>query len=382
MKNKIIILISVFLLFLIPFNSFALENTLSNEEVVANQDNNTSLIEGAKSGILMEEKTGTIIYEKNSNEKLAPASMTKIMTLLLTFEAIDQEILTFDQILCCSEYAKSMGGSEVYLEVGEKMTLDEALKCICIASAIDCAVMVAEAISGNISNFVNKMNTKALELGCNNTCFKDCTGLTDEGHYSSALDMALIARELVTKYPKVLEYTSIKEDYIRKDSSSPFWLVNTNKLASRVDGVDGLKTGYTSFSGYCITLHMTQNDMSLISVVFGYDSSVKRNSESLELLRYGFSNYMIYNPYNKTDTVYEENNILYENNKIIYRVPNDIILLIKKCDKNKYKTEVIEKKLKILYNDGIVVEEDIITYNSKKKNFLKLIINLALEILK
>ena len=159
-------------------------------------------------------------------------------------------------------------------------------------------------ISGSIEAFIAKMNEKAKMLGLKNTLFSDCTGLSSKDHYSSAYDMAIISRELTLKYPDVFNYTSIKEDYIRKDTDSPFWLVNTNKLIGRVDGVNGLKTGYCSFSGYNITLHMTQNGMSLISVVFGYKDSKTRNSESLALLRYGFSNYEL-KTLIKKDTILE-----------------------------------------------------------------------------
>ena len=200
-------------------------------------------INGAKSGILIEETTGTILYEKNINDKLSPASMTKIMTLLLVFEAIDNKLIDFDTILTTSEFAASMGGTQVYLKVGEKITVDEAIKCVSIASANDCAVLLAEEISGSEKEFVKSMNKKSKDLGCNNTNFTDCTGLNEIDHYTTSYDLAIISRNLITNYPKVLEYTNLKEDYIRKNTSNPFWLVNTNKLVGRIEEICGLKTG-------------------------------------------------------------------------------------------------------------------------------------------
>ena len=287
-------IISIILLLTIFIFGLNIEANASEEQVVnetENVDTTINLIPNSQAGILIEKETGKILYEKDMNHRLAPASMTKIMTLLLVYEALDENILTKDQELTVDEYSASIGGSQVCLKVGEKITVDEALKCVCIASANDCASLLGVNISGSIEAFIAKMNEKAKMLGLKNTLFSDCTGLSSKDHYSSAYDMAIISRELTLKYPDVFNYTSIKEDYIRKDTDSPFWLVNTNKLIGRVDGVNGLKTGYCSFSGYNITLHMTQNGMSLISVVFGYKDSKTRNSESLALLRYGFSNY-------------------------------------------------------------------------------------------
>lgn len=378
--KKILISIFIFInIFVLGVTTFAVENT-SNE--------NLGLIEGAKAGILIEQTTGEVLYQKNSDEALSPASMTKIMTLLLTFEAIDSGILTYDKILTASSYAESMGGSNVYLATGEKMSVDEALKCICIASANDCAVMIAEEICGSEALFVSKMNERAKDLGCTNTNFTDCTGLNKDNHYTSANDLAKIARELVSHHPKVLEYTSIKEDYIRKDTEKPFWLVNTNKLAGRVDGIDGLKTGYTSFSGYCITLHMTQNNMSLISVVFGYESSTKRNSESLELLRYGFSNYELYTIVKKQEELYSFDTVLYKNNKISFCVDDDISILIKKGESSLYSIEYEKNnvdslgKIRIIYNNDTIKEADIVTLEANKKSYFNLLKEIILNIFK
>ena len=269
--KRIFSIIGIFTIFLLLFNL-----TVSAEEELG-------LIENAKSGILIEQSTGAILYEKEKDRRLSPASMTKIMTLLLIYEAMENNRFDKNTILTTSEYAASMGGSQVYLEPNEKISVDEAIKCVCVASANDCAVLLAEEVSGSENEFVRRMNEKSKELGCLNTNFSDCTGLTSDNHYTSAYDLAIISKELLNKYPEVNEYTSIQEDYIRKNTSSPFWLVNTNKMIGRVEGLNGLKTGYTSFSGYCITLSMNKDNMDLISVVFGYSNSTTRNVESLAL---------------------------------------------------------------------------------------------------
>ena len=353
---------------------------LSFTAIKANADD-ISYIKGAKSGILIEETTNTILYEKNIHDKLAPASMTKIMTMLLTFEAINQNVMSFDTMLTTSEYAASMGGTQVYLKVGEKISVDEALKCVAIASANDCAVLLGEYISGSEIEFVKQMNSKAKELGANNTNFTDCTGLNEENHYTTSYDLALISRDLIMNYPKVFDYTNSREDYIRKDTSSPFWLVNTNKLIGNLEEIKGLKTGHTSFAGYCITLYMKKDNISLISVVFGYDTAPKRNAESLELLRYGANNYKL-NCIMKKGTVIDEiNHILYKD-IITITINEDISTVTKKNKLNAYsydyKFDIISNsgKLIIMDNNIKIMEKEIIKENMVKKSFLELIISL------
>ena len=326
-----------------------------------NPDEALNLIEGAKAGILIEQSSKEILYQKEMDRRLSPASMTKIMTLLLIYEAMENNQFNLDTMLTTSETAASMGGSQVYLKVGEKISVDEALKCVCVASANDCAVLLAEEVSGSEEYFVRKMNEKAKSLGCNNTNFSDCTGLTSQNHYTSAYDLAIISAELLTKYPEVIKYTTIKEDYIRKDTSSPFWLVNTNKMIGRVEGLNGLKTGYTSFSGYCITLSMSKDDMNLISVVFGYDSFAKRNSESLELLKYGFSNYKLNKVVAKGDILQIVNHILYKDDIEVIAL-EDIYHLVKKNEELKYdikydfkiNKDSCEGTINVYLNDEIV----------------------------
>ena len=250
------------------------------------------LTPNAESGILIEYSTGKTLYSKKIDEKLAPASMTKIMTLLLIMEAVEEGKINLDDNISISTNASSMGGSQVFLDPNTEMKAEELIKSIAIASANDSAVAMAEAISGTTANFVSRMNSRAKELGCKNTNFKNVHGLDEEGHYSTAYDMSLIARELL-KHEQILKYTSTYEAYLNKPNGTSTWMVNTNKLIKYYTGLDGLKTGFTKTAGYCLTSTAKRNDMRLISVVMKEPSSQVRNSETISLLNYGFSNYKI-----------------------------------------------------------------------------------------
>lgn len=250
------------------------------------------LTPNAESGILIEYSTGKILYSKKIDEKLAPASMTKIMTLLLIMEAVEEGKINLDDNISISTNASSMGGSQVFLDPNTEMKAEELIKSIAIASANDSAVAMAEAISGTTANFVSRMNSRAKELGCKNTNFKNVHGLDEEGHYSTAYDMSLIARELL-KHEQILKYTSTYEAYLNKPNGTSTWMVNTNKLIKYYTGLDGLKTGFTKTAGYCLTSTAKRNDMRLISIVMKEPSSQVRNSETISLLNYGFSNYKI-----------------------------------------------------------------------------------------
>ena len=256
------------------------------------------LATNATSGILMEYSTGKILFEKNSNEKRAPASMTKIMTMLLIFEAIEEGKIKLDDKVLVSANAASMGGSQVFLEPNSEMKVEELIRSIAVASANDSAVAMAEAISGTTDAFVAKMNEKAKELGCISTNFSNVHGLDDDNHYTTAHDMALMARELL-KYEKVLEYSSTYEAYLQKPDGSSTWMVNTNKLIKYYTGLDGLKTGYTNKAGYCLTATAKRSGMRLISVLMNEPTSQVRNSETIDLLNYGFTNYKIKTILNK-----------------------------------------------------------------------------------
>ena len=257
---------------------------------VAAEEVSSDLAPNSKSAILLDASTKTILFKKNEQEKLAPASMTKVMSMLLIMEAIDNGSLSLDDDVTISENAASMGGSQVYLQAGEIYKVKELLKGIAVASGNDAVVAMAEKISGTVSDFVARMNERAKELGAVNTHFVNPHGLDAEDHYTTAYDMALMAFELL-KHPTILEYTSIYEDYLQKNDGSSIWLVNTNKLVRFYDGVDGLKTGFTATAGYCLTATAKKNNMRLISVVMGAETSDKRSSDTTSLLNYGFNTY-------------------------------------------------------------------------------------------
>lgn len=250
------------------------------------------LAPNATSAIMIEASTGEILFQKNKDEKLAPASMTKMMSMLIIMEEIENGNLKWDEMITTSERASSMGGSQIFLKVGEKMSVTDLLKGIAIASGNDAVVALAERISGSEESFVKRMNTRAKDLGLKNTNFVNSTGLTEDNHYSSAYDMSLIAKELV-KHEKILEFTSTYEDYLRKDTKSPFWLVNTNRLVRFKEGVDGLKTGFTKEAGYCLTATMKKDNMRLITVVMKEEDSNKRSADTSKMLDYGFNVYMV-----------------------------------------------------------------------------------------
>lgn len=250
------------------------------------------LTPNAKSAILIEASTGKVLYNKNENEELAPASMTKIMSMLLIMEAIDKGQIKLTDKITISENAASMGGSQLFLQPNQTAKVEDLLKGIAIASGNDAVVAMAEKIGGTEENFVKMMNKKAKELGLKNTQFKNPHGLDTEGHYSSAHDMALMAQELI-KHETILNYTSVYEEYLTKSDGTELWMVNTNKLVKFYDGVDGLKTGFTTTAGYCLTATALKNGMRLISVVMGEDTSANRSTDTVALLNYGFNSYKL-----------------------------------------------------------------------------------------
>lgn len=260
------------------------------EEGSATQNKSLDLAPEAKSGILIERDTGNVMYEKEANKKLPPASMTKIMTLLLIMEELEKGSLKKDDVIRISENAASMGGSQIFLEAGEEMKVNDLLKGIAIASANDASVALAERIAGSEEEFVSRMNEKVKELGLKDTQFQNTTGLPAENHYSTAHDMAMMAKELLS-HESITEYTSIYEDYLRKGSEDEFWLVNTNKLVRFYPGVDGLKTGFTNEAKYCLTATAKKNDMRVIAVVMGVDTPKERNAAVSNMLDYAFNTY-------------------------------------------------------------------------------------------
>lgn len=240
----------------------------------------------APSAVLMEASTGKIVYEKNSHEQRPCASVTKVMTLLLVFEAIDRGKLSLEDTITASEHAASMRGSDIWLENGETMSADDMIKATVVASANDAAVALAEHLSGSEDAFVEQMNNRAKELGMNDTVFKNCNGLDEEGHVTSANDVAIMSREL-TKHEKIFDYTSIWLDNLRDGKTQ---IVNTNKLLKTYNGITGLKTGTTDDAGCCMSATATRGDVSLISVVLGCESGKQRFADAAALLDYGFAN--------------------------------------------------------------------------------------------
>lgn len=250
----------------------------------------SELAPNASSVIVLEPTTGEIIYERNSHERRHPASMTKIMTMLLVMEAIEKDIIKWNDMITVSENASSMGGSQILLETGEQMSVHDMFKGLAVASGNDAAVALAEKIAGTEEMFVKMMNDKAKELGLKDTNFKNAHGLDEANHYSTAYDMAMMAKELV-KHEKIFEFTSIYEDYLRKGTDRSFWLVNTNKLVRFYNGVDGLKTGYTAEAGFCITATANINDMRIITVVMGEPDSDTRNKDVSSIFDYVYAQY-------------------------------------------------------------------------------------------
>lgn len=294
--KKLLSLVFIFSLF--SFNVFAygdsifvwnnnLETLETNSNISAKLDSNNLQLE-SESGILIEQHSGQILFEHNSHEKLRPASVTKVMSILLIMEAIDSGTLSYTDKIPCTEAAAAMGGSQIWLDVREELTVDKMLKAICVVSANDCTVAMAEYLCGSQEAFVEKMNTKAQELGMKDTSFKNCHGLDEDGHLTSAYDIALMSRELLNKHPSITKYTTIWMDTLRDGKSQ---LVNTNKLIRNYKGMTGLKTGSTSLALYNLSASATRDGLSLIAVIMKGPTGAIRFSEAQKLLDYGFSNY-------------------------------------------------------------------------------------------
>lgn len=247
----------------------------------------------SKSVILMEASTGDIIYDVDGHEKMPPASVTKVMTMLLIFDAIEDGSIVLDDEVVVSEFAASMGGSQVFLEAGEKQTVDTMLKCIAVSSANDACVAMAEYVAGSEDAFVTKMNERAAELGMQDTTFINCNGLDAEGHLTTAYDIALMSRELMVNYPEIEDYTMIWMEnitHVTNKGSSEFGLSNTNKLVRYYEYTTGLKTGFTSEAMFCISATARKNDVDMIAVIMGAPTSTDRNADAVKLFNYGFAN--------------------------------------------------------------------------------------------
>ncbi|MDP4094429.1 MAG: D-alanyl-D-alanine carboxypeptidase family protein [Bacillota bacterium] len=326
-------------LFIVPAAAAPVDpDSVYEAATVAKILNKTNLMDlKAKSAIILDAASGNVMFEKDSHEKLAIASVTKIMTMLLVMEAIDNGTLTLDTKVVASEHAYRMGGSQVYLKPGEEFTVWEMLKAVAIHSANDAAVALGEKIAGSEETFVSLMNDKARELGMKDTKFLDATGLTDDGHYSSTYDVAVMSRELIMKHPKILELTSKWQDTFRNGT---FSLDNTNKLVRFYQGTNGLKTGFTNKAGFCLSASAKRNNLQLIAVVLGEPDSNTRFAEAKKLLDFGFSNFEVIKMADKGEVV---GNIPVKKGTAVEVkgiFPDEVKLLLNKGEKSKVSREV------------------------------------------
>ncbi|MBQ7137121.1 MAG: D-alanyl-D-alanine carboxypeptidase [Bacilli bacterium] len=376
---KKILIIFMILLFLCPINIYAEESLLAN----------------AKSGMLIEATTGKILYEKNKDERVSVASMTKMVAQIIILENIEKGTLSWDEKITVSKNAADMGGSQIWLQQGEQMTVRDLMKGITMASANDATVALAERIAGTEQAFVEKMNKKVKDLGLKNTNFVNPTGLDEDNHYSSAYDMSVIAQELL-KHEDILEFSSVYEDYIRQDTPNKFWVVNTNKLIRFYDGADGLKTGFTDNAGYCMAVTAKRDGMRLIAITLGEEKGSVRNTETSELLDYGFNLYKVDKIKNKGDIIEKVKIDKGTKDKIKISVEEDVVILKKKTEiSKKYDLETkindislpIKKgdvlgKLLVKDNGKVVKEVDLVALeNVEKLGYFKTILETIKDVI-
>lgn len=356
MKKTLYITIISMLLFLMSFNY--------NLPVYAEEQEDTlKLTEKARASILIERDTGSILYEKNAHEKLPPASLTKVMTLLLVMEAIHNGNLKLDEMVTVSENAASMGGSQVFLAEGEQMSVEDLIKAVAIASANDASVALAERIAGSESAFVKLMNEKAKQLNLKNTQFQNASGLPAPDHYTSAYDMAIMSKELL-KYDDITKFTSIYEDYLRKGEENEFWLVNTNRLVRFSPYVDGLKTGYTREAKYCLAATAKKDDMRVISVIMGADSAKERNAMTMSLIDYAFNHYETEKIYDHNESIGEFTHLKSKKYHYDLKTSEPISLLRKKGEKDvEFTTEIKLHRRELPINKNEVLGSIIVRTN-------------------
>lgn len=351
-----------FFLVLLVVISFSFPFSVLAEEAVE-----TELIPGAVSGVLMEANTGKIVFQKKADKEVAVASMTKMVAQILILDAIRNGDISWEQMVTVSQSAADMGGSQIYLSVGEKISIRDLFKGISMASANDATVQMAEVIAGSEDSFVKLMNEKVKEMGLKHTVFKNCTGLDEDGHYSSAYDMAMIARELVTNYPEILEFSSVYEDYLREDTENKFWLVNTNKLVRFYEGADGLKTGHTDAAKYCLAATAKKDDLRFIAVVLGEENSNVRNQEVMNLLDYGFSHYQIHMLKKQGDVVKDISLNKASKDKLSLTPVHDVGVLEEKGNqKHKYQLQLKINDASLPIKKGDVVGKAIVKENGVK----------------
>ncbi len=345
------------------------------------------LATNARNAILVEVNTGTVLFEKNMNDRVAVASLTKMMSQLLILESIEKGTLKWDEVIKVSSNAAGYGGTQIYLQPGEEMTVRDLMKGISMASANDATVALAERIAGSEDNFVKMMMDKVRELGLKNTNFVNPTGLDQDNHYSSAYDLSIIARELM-KHEQIFEFSSLYEDYLRVDTPNKFWLVNTNKLVRFYEGADGLKTGFTDAAKYCMAVTSKRNGMRILAIVLGEDVSKVRNQETTALLDYGFNLYEV-SVLRKKDEVVDKVKVERSNSgKVEIVTKEEISILKKKNEAAKEYTQKVELnkislplkkndvvgKLKVFDGNNLIGEYDlIVNKNVSKKNFLQIL---------
>src|SRR5699024_10359657 len=336
---------SLLIVSLTVHTDFIYAETLEKDEAL-------NLTENAQASILLERDTGQILYEKNAHEPLAPASLTKIMTLLLVMEAVDRNEIKKDEMITISERAASMGGSQVFLDVGEEMSVDDLIKAIAIASANDASVALAERLAGSEAAFVKMMNDKAEQLQLENTLFQNASGLPAENHFATAYDIAIMSRELL-KYEDITNYTSIYEDYLRQGEDNEFWLVNTNRLVRFYDYVDGLKTGYTKDAQFCLAATAKKDNMRVVSVIMGAESSKERNAMTMNLIDYAFAHYETEKVYEKGSLIGKYKHIQSEQYEYPLKTSEPISILHKKGESElSYQT-----KVNVIENEALPIKQ-------------------------
>ena len=353
-------------------------NTLSNTSTLTNTTSvGTDLNLECGGAVLIEQNSGRVLYDHNMHQKLRPASVTKVMSLLLIMEAIDSGRLSYTDKIPCTEEAAAMGGSQIWLDVREELTVDEMLKAICVVSANDCTVAMAEYLAGSQEAFVAQMNDKAKELGMNDTTFKNCHGIDEDGHETSAYDIALMSRELLTKHPDITKYTTIWMDSLRDGKSE---LVNTNKLIRNYKGATGLKTGSTSIALYNLSASATRDDLSLIAVVMKAPTTKIRFAEAEKLLDYGFNNFQYSKFANANDilkTISVEKGV---KDNIALTYENSAGALIKKGEsKNVEQTINVPDKISAPINKGDVVGNIVYTVDGNEISRVNIIANETVE---
>ena len=340
----------IFVLFLLlfPYSVFA-------EELIPN----------ATSGILIEAGTGKIIYEKDKDKEVSIASMTKMVAQIIILEEIEAKRIKWSDIVTVSHNASSMGGSQIYVEDGEKISVQDLMKGISVASGNDATVAMAEYISGSEEKFVERMNKKVKELGLKHTHFVNCTGLDEDNHYSSAYDMAMIARNLVVNHPDIIRFSSIYEDYLRQNTDKKFWLVNTNKLINQYEGADGLKTGHTDNAGYCLAATAKRDNLRLIGIVLGEKDGKVRNNETVGLLDYGFNSIKLKQLKKKGDSFKKIILPKTDNGVTSAILSEDLNIIEDSSNSSKYTYSVKINKLKYPILKGDIIGKVIVKSNEK-----------------